>query len=207
MPSMLTFLSLLEAQDTATAHDACVAALDGLSPAGPALIDLAQVPAERHAAAQARNAQAQAGFAQARNAARVMAGQWRAAPEGQAAWAALVAWADERLNAWHSLKINGVESALRADPSGAQLQRMRDQAIIDLRAGVSADPGLLADAHLLQGFALQRHEFSFRQVIKDLRADGSLAAEGVTVPAADEQLKPHCLMCVDAFRYLIPEGA
>jgi hypothetical protein len=117
--------------------------------------------------------------------------------EGSAHWEALVRWAEQRLDAWHSLKANAVAAAWEADPSGEDVEKIRNAVLISLRQGINDDLTLLADAHFFQGLAKQRHSFAFTQAIRELRH------EGVPLPEQDSQLIKHLSICVNAFMYLI----
>lgn len=169
---MHQLLARLERYDTFPAADALQAALDGL----------AGVDADDPAA----------------GAARLLWEAFVSSPSGHDAHQALVAWADERLTAWHSLKVNAVEAAWNADRTAQDLKGMQHAVLVSLRQGLHDHPELLADAQLLQALARAKHGFTFTQALRDLRG------EGLDLPASDAELKRHCALCANAFKWLLP---
>lgn len=180
MPSLTLLLTRLERMDTLPAQTALHHVLD-------------ECLADDGAAPQAANA----GLA-------LFNGFFRQGA-GQQAYAQMVAFCEERLTNWHSLKVNAVKSAweaapdLPADPEARKrtAQAMRDRVLINLRQGLTEDPVLLADAHFLQALAQANQPLAFGQAIKDLRA------EGLPLPADNEALRGHCLIVLNAFKFLI----
>lgn len=130
-------------------------------------------------------------------AARLLWEGWQSTDEGARAWQALVAWADDRLAAWHSLKVNAVDAAWREDPSGDDLRAMQRAVIVSLRQGLADHPELVPDAQLMQALAHAGHPFAFTQALRELRA------EGLNLPDADIALKRHCALCANAFKWLL----
>lgn len=124
---------------------------------------------------------------------------WRLLEEvlDDATFERMVAWAEERLNNWHSLKVNALDACWAADPTGENVQEMHKQALISLRQGLHDYPGLLPDAHFLQALARRSHPFSFAQAVKDLRA------ERTDLPEDARALRRHCQVCASAFKYLL----
>lgn len=186
MPSFARLLARLERYDTYPAADALSASLE----------DVLASPPPTHED-PAKNAEVQAAHHAAQQAGLVLWDSWRSSPKGHAAWNELVGWAEDRLSAWHSLKVNAVQSAFAADPTGADLEAMRRQALINLRQGLIDHPDLVADGHFIQALARGNHRFAWTQAVKELREDG------LPLPADPEQLRRFCLIAANAFRYLI----
>lgn len=173
MPALTRLLMRLERLDRYPAEDALIKALD----------DCLGDP------------QAPQG---ATNAGLVIFDQWRNSQQGGHAWEALVRWADERLTNWHSLKVNALDSAFRADPTLQDHQGMVRQILTNLRQGINDDPSLLADAHFLQALARAGHPLAFTVAVEDLRS------ENVQLPGDRNQLQQLCRIVFHAFKYLIP---
>lgn len=186
MPSCARLLAALERYDTLPAADALSAALDAVLGAGP----------PEHPD-PARNQQLQQAHADASQAGLVMWDMLRRSPQGQEAMATMAAWAEERLSAWHSLKVNAIRSAFEADPTGTDLEGMRRNALINLRQGLTDHPDLVPDAHLLQALARGGHNFTWSQAVRELQQ------EQIGLPADNELLKKLCMLSANCFRYLV----
>lgn len=182
MPSFGQLLTRLERFDTYPAADALSQAMEECFGASPDAVDPSAAPISVSPAQQAGT---------------ILWEEWKKGSSGSAAWTGLVEWADERLTAWHSLKVNAVESAWQADSTGADVEAIRREILINLRQGITDDPTLLPDAHFLQALAQQNHSFSFAQALRELRN------EALDLPQDDRQLMRHCAICANAFKYLI----
>lgn len=183
MPSLSRLLLHLERFDTYQAEDALTAALQ-------ASLGVAELPDLETAGLNAWAA-------------------FGARAECEQAWKGLVAFAEERLTNWHSLKINAVESAWAADPTGQDLQGMRRAVLINLRQGINDVPQLLPDAHIVQAMANMNppHSFAFTQVLNNLRdpdaAPSPLLAGAPPLPPSNQELIRHLQVVGNAFKYLI----
>jgi hypothetical protein len=130
------------------------------------------------------------------DAAQVVWNEW-ITHDGSGAWDLWVEWAEQRLNAWHSLKVNALETAWQFDPTGADIQGMLKAVLVNLRQGVHDHPELLPDAHFMQALAQDKHSFSFTQVIRELRSSD------IGIPAEDAEIRRHCLVCANAFKFFV----
>ena len=171
MPALTSLLIALERYDTLTAEDALRSAL-------------AQVMEDGDAPEQLRTAGLHLFQTLIRD------------EKGEQAWQLLVSWSEERLNNWHSLKLNALEAAWKTDPEARDLERMRAEVLRSLRQGVHDNPELLADAHVMQALARGGHALSFNQAIRELRQ------EGMPLPD-DAGMRTHCALVANAFSYLI----
>lgn len=132
------------------------------------------------------------------DAASVLWHEW-VAGEGAAGWEMWVKWTETRLNSWHSLKINALETAWHTDGQAQDLQTMLKAVLVSLRQGIHDHPQLLPDAHFLQALAQAKHSFSFTQALRELRSSG------LDLPPDDRQLMRHCAVCANAFKFLITQ--
>jgi len=186
MPSFTRLLARLERYDTLPAEDALTAALEDVMGAPPPTTG---DPARDQTLLAAHQAASQAGVA--------LWDQWRQAPEGAAAWQGLVAWAEDRLSSWHSIKVNAVRSAWEADPTAQDLEAMRLRVLINLRQGLSEHPDMVADGHFLQALANGGHQFTWTQAVRELQSDG------VQLPADMALLQRYCALATNALRFLV----
>lgn len=188
MPSLNRLLARLERYDTYPAEDALNLALEEVLGAAPPSSGDPVKDREMLAAHQAAQA-----------ASRAMAEQWKQSPAGLASWQQLVAFTEQRLTHWHSIKYAAVHAAFHADPSGQDREAMMRAVLIDLRQGIHDQPQLLPDAHFLQALARGRHSFSWAQAVRELQQDG------VPLPSDKAQLQPFCAIPVFSFRWIIQD--
>jgi hypothetical protein len=120
-------------------------------------------------------------------------------------WQELVTWTQERLTAWHSLKVNALEAAWKAEPSAQtdssiqnSFEKMRTAVLDSLRKGIQENSTLLPDAWFLQTIAQANKPLVFDQATRHLRQ------EGLELPS-DTELIWHLRICLDSFRYLLEE--
>lgn len=160
---------------------------------------------ERYDTYQAEDAlrlamQATLGSGPGSEAAQAIWANWVETPNGEKGWDALVDMAEARLNYWHSIKYNALETAWNFDPSGQDVPGMIKAVLIALRQGINDHPNLLADAHFMQALAKAGHNFSFTQALKELRM------KDLQLPGDDKALLKHCLVCAKSFEILIAAG-
>lgn len=189
MPSLNRLLARLERYDTYPAEDALNLALEEILGAAP--------PSSGD---PAKDQELLAAHEAAQVASRAMAEQWKQTPGGQEGWRQLVAFAEQRLTHWHSIKYAAVHAAFHADPSGQNSEAMIRAVLIDLRQGIHDQPQLLPDAHFLQALAQGRHSFSWTQAVKELQQDG------VPLPSDPAQLRPFCAIPVFSFKWIVQDG-
>ena len=151
---------------------------------------------------------------------RGLMGEWQEQTDDKA-WQVMIAWAEQRLTAWHSFKTNALLSAWRHDPGAkpfpegtpvddpqvmdAHRQRCEDivrLVVFDLRQGIVDHPELVDDAATLQAMALDGHAFIWRQAHKELIQDQA----DFNLEPGDPDLALYCWAGSKAFNYLITES-
>lgn len=130
---------------------------------------------------------------------------WQTLPP--TAQAGLVEWTSQRLDHWHSLKVNALLASWRHDPGAEVEHRQRCEnmlraVLLDLRSGLQRHPELLPDAVVLQQLASSGHAFAWRQAYNELSND----QEGFDLEPTNPDLVLYCQLSTYAFGQLIVEA-
>jgi hypothetical protein len=134
-----------------------------------------------------------------------MAALWQTLPAP--AQSQLAAWAESRLDHWHSLKVNALCSAWENDP-GDQIENaqrcdaMLRPMLLDLRSGLASHPELVADAVALQHMAETNHGFSWSQAYREILDEQA----GFELAPDSPDFVLYCQLSAYAFRWLTGPG-